>query len=75
MGWLAIARVDEIWSALTPSGRFYLLAGGMSYTLGACVYAFKWPRLFQGVFGFHELWHIAVLMGFGFHFLLVLGLY
>ena len=75
MGWLAVARLHEIWSGLSPSGHFYLLAGGISYTVGAVIYAFKWPRLFHGVFGFHELWHITVLLGFGFHFLLVLGLF
>lgn len=75
MGWIALARLSEIWAGLSPAGRFYMLAGGLSYTIGAFIYAFKWPRLFHGVFGFHELWHIAVLFGFGFHFLMVLSLY
>lgn len=40
---------------------------GMSYTLGAIALLCHRPTLISGVVGPHELWHIAVLAGLGFH--------
>ena len=41
--------------------------GGVAYTIGAIVIGFHWPVLIAGVIGPHEIWHIAVLAGLGFH--------
>ena len=54
---------------------FLLVAGGLSYTIGAIGYATKRPKLFPGIFGFHELWHVMVILGAAFHYLLILGFY
>jgi len=35
--------------------------GGLQYSLGAAAYAFKRPRLWPRVFGYHELFHLAVI--------------
>ena len=44
-----------------------LVFGGLAYTLGAIILLANWPVLLPGVIGPHELWHIAVLAGLGFH--------
>ena len=49
-----------------------LLAGGLAYTAGAVIYAIKKPDLLPGRFGFHELFHVFILFGAGFHYFLVL---
>ena len=41
--------------------------GGLAYTLGALVDFFRWPVLIPGIFGSHELFHLAVLIGLALH--------
>lgn len=73
MGWLCLMAVGEMTSALTPFSLGWMIAGGVIYTLGAVVYATKIFNFVPGKFGFHEVWHLFVLLGAGAHFLAVLG--
>jgi hemolysin III len=41
------------------------------FTLGAIVYVTKRPDFYPGVFGFHEVWHIFVIVGCLCHFILI----
>ena len=69
MGWAIV--LDPAAILRMPSGCLWLIAlGGLCYTLGAVIYAFKKPNLFQR-FGFHELFHVFVLLGSLLHFLAV----
>jgi hemolysin III len=49
------------------------LAGGLFFTGGAVVYVLKKPDPFLGVFGFHEIWHIFVILGAFSHFAIMLA--
>ena len=40
-----------------------LLLGGILYTIGAVIYALKWPDPFPSVLGFHEVFHLFVIAG------------
>jgi predicted membrane channel-forming protein YqfA (hemolysin III family) len=40
-----------------------LAIGGVLYSVGALVYASKWPDLLKDVVGFHGIWHVFVLGG------------
>jgi hemolysin III len=51
----------------------WLIVGGIIYTLGAVVYITKIFNFFPGVFGFHEAWHIFVMLATAAHFVAVLG--
>lgn len=73
MGWLCLMAAGEMTSALTPFSLGWMIAGGVIYTLGAVVYATKIFNFVPGKFGFHEVWHLFVLLGAGAHFLAVLG--
>ena len=42
----------------------------ISYTVGGVIYMIKKPN-FSEMFGFHELFHIFVLLGSLFHFLMI----
>jgi hemolysin III len=75
MGWTLMIRAGEIFDRLTPHAAWLLFAGALCYTLGAIVYATQRPRLYVGLFGFHELWHIMVLAGFACHYFLILDFY
>ncbi|HEX2979287.1 MAG TPA: hemolysin III family protein [Anaerolineaceae bacterium] len=71
MGWLSIFAVQEFLLRLSPASFAWLLAGGILYTLGAGIYITKKGNFYPGVFGFHELWHIFVLLGAAAHFVAV----
>ncbi|MGI6736497.1 MAG: PAQR family membrane homeostasis protein TrhA [Anaerovoracaceae bacterium] len=44
-----------------------LLAGGAAYTIGAVIYARKKPNP-SGQFGFHEIFHVFILIGSACHY-------
>jgi len=73
MGWLCISAIGQMTVALTPFTLAWLIMGGVIYTLGAVVYATKLFNFLPGKFGFHEVWHIFVLLGALAHFVAVLG--
>lgn len=75
MGWTLLFKIGAIVKGLTPYGLWLLLGGGVAYSVGAVFYVTKRPRLFPGFFGFHELWHACVLIGFVLHYFLVFGFY
>lgn len=70
MGWALIFDLPAF--ANVPFGCLALIAaGGISYTVGAIVYIIEKPNWFKS-FGFHELFHIFVMIGSAFHFLAVI---
>ncbi|HCJ1069200.1 TPA: hemolysin III family protein [Legionella pneumophila] len=70
MGWIGILYFPEIKSSLDTTNIQLLVIGGVAYTLGALIYAFKWPDPFPSVFGYHEVFHVFVVLGSGLHFCL-----
>lgn len=70
MGWIGIFYYPEIKSSLDATNIELLIIGGAIYTVGALIYAFKWLDLFPRVFGYHEVFHVLVVLGSGFHFCL-----
>lgn len=73
MGWICIFIYSPLSETLNKGAIDWLVAGGICYTLGAVVYATKWPNLAKS-FNFHDLWHIFVLGGATCHFISV-GIY
>lgn len=67
MGWAALGVILPLYRALSAEGFFWLVAGGLAYTIGAVIYAVKRPDPFPPHFGFHEIWHLFVLAGSLFH--------
>lgn len=72
MGWLALIVIKPLHVALAPQAFFLLVLGGVMYTIGGVIYALKLPN-FSGEFGFHELFHIFVMLGSLCHYLIVLN--
>jgi hemolysin III len=61
LGWIGIVALPQLWEHAGPSGVVLLLVGGLLYTLGAGVYAFRRPDPVPTVFGYHELFHALVI--------------
>lgn len=68
MGWLSMFVIYPLYQALPSQGLAWLIGGGLFYTVGAVVYAAKWPDPLPLKFGFHEIWHIFVMLGALAHF-------
>ena len=73
MGWLCVGASGQLLGALPAWVLTWLIIGGVIYTLGAIVYITKIFNFVPGVFGFHEVWHIFVLLAAAAHFVAVLG--
>ena len=74
MGWLCVGASGQLLAALPAWVLTWLLIGGVTYTLGAIVYSTKLFNFKPGVFGFHEVWHIFVLLAAAAHFVAVMGI-
>lgn len=72
MGWLCVVAANPLIRALPDYGVGWLFAGGMFYTIGVILFALQRPRLWPGVFSWHEVWHCFVLGGSACHFMLML---
>lgn len=74
VGWLAAPYLPEFRNSLGLTQVSFLIAGGVIYTLGALVYAFKFPNPSPKYFGYHEIFHILVIVAAAFHFVVVYSL-
>ena len=66
MGWLVVVAAPQVAEAVGPNGMGWLVAGGISYTVGAVFYAAK------KISYSHAVWHLLVLVGGVCHFLAVI---
>lgn len=68
MGWLCMVVIYPLVKLVDPICLFWLVLGGVFYSGGAVVYAFKKPNPLPGILGFHEIWHVFVILGSACHF-------
>lgn len=61
MGWIAGVAIGQFESALPAGATAALVAGGLLYTIGAALYALRWPDPWPRVFGYHELFHVLTI--------------
>lgn len=72
MGWGAVVCYAEL-ARVVPHRRLRpLVAGGALYSAGALLNLLRWPALWPGIFGPHELFHLFVLAGSLAHYGLIL---
>lgn len=66
LGWLSVVMLRELTLSLPPGGLWWLVAGGVAYTVGVIFYAMKRVRYM------HAVWHLFVLAGSVCHYFAVL---
>lgn len=71
MGWVCVLVFGQLLATLPPAAFFWLLAGGVIYTIGGIIYALKLPifNSKHSFFGSHEIFHIFVMAGSVCHFI------
>ena len=63
MGWLIVVAAPQVAEAIGPHGMAWLVAGGVSYSVGAIFY------VVERIPFNHAIWHVFVLVGGICHFL------
>ncbi len=67
MGWIILIAMYPLITVYKQANLLYslwwLVAGGIFYTIGGVIYALKWPKVKFKQFGFHEIFHIFVMLG------------
>jgi hemolysin III len=72
MGWMAIVPIKQLLSVVPLTSIILLFMGGLAYSTGAVVYILKKPNPMPDFFGFHEIFHLFILIGVFLHFPVVL---
>jgi hemolysin III len=71
MGWMIIFFAAPLSDSLQSKGLFLLVLGGIFYTIGGVIYGVKPKFLKLKYMGFHEIFHIFIMLGTLAHFLSV----
>jgi hemolysin III len=76
MGWLSLLAIPEVFRTMRVGTMgvgaiVWLVLGGLFFSVGAVVYITKRPNYFPRVFGFHEIWHIFVILGCLSHYIVI----
>ncbi len=73
MGWVCVLAFTRIVQALPRAAFWWLLTGGLIYTVGGVIYALKLP-IFNSRhkhFGSHEIFHLFVMGGSFCHYVMM----
>jgi len=62
LGWVAVAAFPQLYEGLGITATAMVAGGGVLYTLGALVYATQRPDPVPRVFGYHEVFHLLVIL-------------
>ena len=71
MGWISIFLIVPLHRALSLEGVTLLIGGGIFYTIGALIYATKPAFLKSKYLGYHEIFHVFIMLGTLTHFFCV----
>jgi hemolysin III len=71
VGWTVVLFFPALADRIHGSGLLVLAIGGALYSAGAIVYALQWPRLWPRVFGFHEAFHVLVIVASAVYFVFI----
>ena len=71
MGWLAAPYISEMAASLGAASMMLLILGGVIYTIGGVVYATRRPDPYPRIFGYHEVFHLLVVIAAALQFLMI----
>jgi hemolysin III len=70
-GWMAVPYLDDLRAMMGGLNVLLILLGGVIYSLGAVIYALKRPNPVPHVFGYHEIFHLLVIVAATLHFIVI----
>jgi hemolysin III len=63
LGWTGAALLPSVVRKKGVVNGALIATGGLSYTVGAVLFALRQPNFSPKVFGYHEVWHTFTLIG------------
>jgi len=73
LGWVAVMAFPQLVSELPVTPLLLIATGGVLYTIGGIVFAVGRPNPWPRVFGFHEIFHVFVILAAIAHFIAIAG--
>jgi hemolysin III len=73
LGWAAVVCLPQLVDSLPATPLVLMGVGGLLYTAGAVVYALGRPNPWPRTFGFHEIFHVFVILAAVAHFVAMAG--
>ena len=67
LGWVGVVAAVDVITRMDALPLVMLMAGGALYSLGAVVYAARRPDPWPHMFGYHEVFHVLVVLGTALH--------
>ena len=74
MGWMIVVAIYPMIQTMSGRGLMWLGLGGVFYTAGGVLYARKWPGRDRRFFGFHEVFHIFIMLGSVCHYAMMVNI-
>lgn len=71
VGWIVVFFIPGLVEGAGAGVVVLVALGGILYTVGAIVYATKWPDPSQRRYGFHEVFHSLTIAAFTAHYIAV----
>lgn len=68
MGWVIVIAIKPMLQKVSPLSLWFLLIGGLFYTVGVIFYVKKKKKYF------HSIWHLFTIAGSVFHYFAVVGM-
>lgn len=74
VGYMVFPFIKVLYISLSLYKLILIAAGGAVYSLGAVGYGLKYPKLNPKIFGFHEMFHLLVVIAAILHFIAIYNL-
>ncbi len=71
LGWVGVLAAPQLFSGAGVAAATLVAIGGVLYTVGAIAYATKRPNRWPTTFGYHELFHVLVVVAAALQFIAV----
>ena len=68
VGWLGLLAIPAMADQFGVGLVVCIVIGGLFFSVGAVLLALRRPKLWPETFGYHELWHVLVIVGALVHF-------
>ena len=73
LGWLMVIVSPQLIANLQLTALILIVGGGVLYSVGAVVYVRQRPSLWPRTFGFHELFHVLVILAAAAYYVALIG--
>ncbi len=70
LGWVTVLLLGA-GSSLPLAALILIAIGGVVYSVGFVIFVIEKPNPWPGVFGFHEIWHVLVVIAAALHFVAI----